>query len=381
MIEVTEKTTFVKLTPLYIILGLLFLLLSLTQRGIGWGDYTATVLYFSVPSVVVGVLFQLYPVLQGIPSKLQALTYLHLLLFLSSFCLYILELSFGVPYFLSSLIYMVYILFNTRRYSGQVQLFFLVGSVFYLLASYFILVGETNQFLVKHTLAVGFLLTVSFGGIYLLLPMLQLERLYFSNNIWLHLSFHTFFTIDFLISWKRFSFQHIYISGLLILATLLFHLFILYKTLSRRESPLKGLDPSIRAFLLSLIMLTTALVVGVLSAGSQDFSILKLHSDVLLYGFFPILTLGASYHIIPFMLWWKGFAPKLGKEKVPTLKELFPEKFLEISLLLISFSLFGMVGSLFLKGIVQIFFSITYALGIMLFLLPSLRLSYKFLKA
>ncbi len=381
MIEVSAQTRFVRLTPFYVIFGLLILVFSLIQRAVGFGDYTATVLYFSVPSVIVGVLFQLYPVLQGISPRLGLLPYIHMLLFLLSFFLYLSGGEFGTPYLLSSLAYTLYMILNTRRYGGQVQLFFLVGSAFYLYASYLLFAGGENTFLVKHALAVGFLLTVSFGGIYLLLPMLQLEKLYLSDYLWLHLSFHTFFVIDFLISWKRLSFQHIYVSGLLVISSLLLHLFIIYKTLSERRSPLKGLDPSVKAFLLSLAMLTPALFVGALSAGSRNFSLLRLHSDILLYGFFPLLTLGASYHIIPFMVWWKSYAPRMGKEKTPTLKDLFPEKFLENSLLLISLSLMGMVGGLFLRSYFQVFSSVIYALGVMYFLFPALKLSLKLMRA
>lgn len=377
MIEISERTTFLRITPIYIHLGLLILLLSLLQKLLSLGDYSTSILYFSIPSVVIGTLFQMYPTLQSIPVKFSFLVYLHFILLSASLFLYLFGFRFGEVYFLSALTFALFLLLNTRRYSGQVQLFFLVGSTFYLFASFLILTEYPNPFLIKHTLAVGFFLTIAFGSLYMLLPMLQLESLAFSDYLWIHLAFHTVFTIDFLISWSRMSFSHIYVSGMLVLTSVLILSFTLYRTLSQKKSPLKGLDPSVKAFLLSLFILAFSLSVGILSAGSRDFGLLNLHTDGLLFGFFPILTLGAAYHIIPFMLWWKVYAPKMGKGKVPTLKELLPERVLEISLLVLIPSLLGLLLSSYLKPFVQWFFAITYTAGIGYFLLRSFPLTLK----
>jgi len=377
MIEISERTTFLRITPIYIHLGLVILLLSLFQKLLSFGDYSASVLYFSIPSVIIGTLFQMYPTLQSIPIKFSFLVYLHFSFFLISFFLYLFGSRFEEIYFLSALIFALFFLLNTRRYGGQVQLFFLVGSAFYLFASFLILTKYPNPFLIKHLLAVGFFLTIAFGSLYMLLPMLQLENLALSDYLWIHLAFHTVFTIDLLISWSRMSFGHIYVSGMLVLTSVLILAFVLYKTLSQKRSPLKGLDPSVKAFLLSLFILVFSLSVGILSAGSQDFGLLNLHTDGLLYGFFPILTLGAAYHIIPFMLWWKEYAPKMGKGKVPTLKELLPERVLEISLLILIPSLLGLILSSYLKPFVLWFFALAYTAGIGYFLFQSFPLTLK----
>ena len=377
MLEISERTTFLRITPIYIQLSLVILILSLFQKLTGFGDYTATVLYFSIPSVVIGTMFQMYPTLQSAPVRFSPLVYVHFTLFSASFVLYLFGFRFEEIYFLSALAFALFLILNTRKYGGQVQLFFLVGSAFYLFASFLILTEYPNPFLIKHTLAVGFFLTVAFGSLYMLLPMLQLESLAFSEYLWVHLAFHTVFAIDFLISWSRMSFRHIHVSGILILTSALLLSFILYRTLSQRKSPLRGLDPSVKAFLLSLFILVSSLSVGILSAGSQDLGLLNLHTDGLLYGFFPILTLGAAYHIIPFMFWWKEYAPKMGKVKVPTLKELLSENVLEISLLILIPSLLGLLLSANLKPFVRWFFALTYTAGIGYFLLRSLPLTFK----
>ncbi len=55
----------------------------------------------------------------------------------------------------------------------------------------------------------------------------------------------------------------------------------------------------------------------------------------MLYGFLTTITVGASYHIVPFLLWWKVYAPKMGKEKVSTLKEILNIKVAKLLLLAI----------------------------------------------
>ena len=55
-------------------------------------------------------------------------------------------------------------------------------------------------------------------------------------------------------------------------------------------------------------------------AGSKNFLFLKAHADGMLYGFLSLITVGASYHIVPFLLWWKLYAPRMGRESIPTLK-------------------------------------------------------------
>ncbi len=65
---------------------------------------------------------------------------------------------------------------------------------------------------------------------------------------------------------------------------------------------------------------------GPLIAISGNYIFLRLHTDGMLYGFLTLITVGATHHIIPFLLWWRAYAPKIGKEKAPTLKEILPVK-------------------------------------------------------
>ncbi|MDQ7083360.1 MAG: hypothetical protein Q9N34_10805 [Aquificota bacterium] len=111
---------------------------------------------------------------------------------------------------------------------------------------------------------------------YLLIPMLQVERVAFGRYLWVHLVFHTFFVVDLLISWHTLSWDHIYVSGILVLASVLFLCLVLFMTLSRREGPRRGLDPTVRYMILALFILVFSLTVGILSAGAKDFSLIRV---------------------------------------------------------------------------------------------------------
>lgn len=379
MIQVSEKTTFLKLPPLYIALSLIFLILSVLQKTLNFSNYTATVLYFSIPTVIVGVLFQMYPTVQGTSVRFEKLTYLHLILILISFPLYLFNLNYTHLYFLSSLVFLLYLIFNTKKYAGITQLYFVVGTLFYVIASTLILLKHKNTLFIKHTIAVGFLLTVVYGSLYIFLPMLQLEQLAYSGLQKFHLIFHTLSTIVLLIGWHGLNFFVVYIGGLLNMVSFFILVFILYKTLSQKKSPLRGLDPSVKAFILSVFLLGFSLTIGTLSAGKENFSLIKLHFEGLLYGFFPIVTLGAAYHIIPFMLWWKKYAPKMGREKVPTLKELLPEETINKSLFLLVPSLTGMIVFDPIPWLSSTF-ALIYAYSIFYFLYRSLPLILEHIK-
>ncbi len=45
-----------------------------------------------------------------------------------------------------------------------------------------------------------------------------------------------------------------------------------------------------------------------------------------LAGWLGLTTLGQLYKIVPFLVWTHRFAPRMGKEKVPLLKDLFPQR-------------------------------------------------------
>jgi len=48
------------------------------------------------------------------------------------------------------------------------------------------------------------------------------------------------------------------------------------------------------------------------------------YAVVALAGWLGLTTLGQLYKIVPFLVWTHRFAPRMGKERVPLLKDLYP---------------------------------------------------------
>ena len=44
------------------------------------------------------------------------------------------------------------------------------------------------------------------------------------------------------------------------------------------------------------------------------------------FGFFTFLIIAHLYKIVPFLVWFDKFAPLVGKEKIPMLKDMIPDK-------------------------------------------------------
>jgi hypothetical protein len=351
-----------RITSVYILLGLTLVLISLFQRATGLGSYVDTVVYFAIPSVIVGTMFQMYPVLQGIEVRFRFLSYVHMGLFLTSLGLFLAGLDFERVYFASVLVFLVYLLLNSKIWGGQIRLFLGVGSLFYLIGSYLLATGGGNPFLIKHTFTVGFLITVAMGSMYMLVPMLQVERLALHQYLWIHLAFHTFFVADFLISWSRLNWDHIYVSGLMVVASVAFLCLVLFITLRRREGPLRGLNPTVRYFVLSLFILMFSLTLGTLSAGAKDMALIKVHVDTTLYGFFVLITVGASLHIIPSINFWiRGGGPH-------TEKRVISEAVSDRVMVVLTGSLIGMVLSEYTREVFRHAFEVLYCLGLLYYL-------------
>ena len=318
----------VKLTPFYILTSLIFIGFSLLLKILG-KSYVDFLIFFAYPLLISGTLFQIYPTIQGKRLKFENLTYLHFILFtLLALIFLFTEKFFPLSYLFVNLLFAFIILVNTEKFEDLNVLFLFVGSLYLPFASV-LLIFLDNSLFIKHIINTGFILNVVFGAYYIFVPMLQIEELNPKIGAWL-----SFFTLNlsvplFGISWYAMNFKAVALSGSLILISVLFLSFSIYKTLSQRKSPLKGLDISVKLLVLGLIFLIGATIVGVRSAELENFSFLNLHSDLMLYGFLVSITFGATYHIIPFLVWWERYAPRMGKEKIPTLKEMLPPDILE----------------------------------------------------
>ncbi|WP_172838412.1 hypothetical protein [Thermocrinis minervae] len=278
----------------------------------------------------------MYPTVQGTRIRWEFLSYVYSILFLVNLVHFFAYWTVDIyMYLLMNLSFVLFLLVNTSRPSA-IALYFILGSLYQLLASVFFLLG-LPRLLVVHTVSVGSLLNTIVGAYYIFVPMLQVEEIKHPKLLKLNLLLLNLSLLPFLYGWYTGYFKYVATFGLFLIASLFVLAFNLYDSLHQRKSPLKGLDLSVEYLILSLFLLFTFLSFGILSASSKDFTFAAIHHDGLLYGFLLLLSAGAVYHIMPFLLWWKKYAPLMGRQRVPTLKDIFPEREGRVFLLSYSF--------------------------------------------
>ncbi len=337
-----KPVSFVRLTPLYVLLCLFLIDLSLILKLFNM-PYRDLLLFIAFPSLIMGTLFQMYPTLQGMSIRGNWLTYLHLLLTFINLILFLWKFQiFWLPFMSLSLLSFFFLALNTKNLKDPLILFFLLGGAYFALSSLFMFM-KLSPTLIKHTITAGFFMNVIIGAYYVFVPMLQIEEIKHRRLVWWNLILYNLSLPLFLYSWHRQNLVLLAHSGLLLLLSCFLLAFVLYVSLIQRKSPLKGLDISVQYLLLGLFMVIFFMAVGIASAGSGNYGFLSWHWDGMLYGFLTFITVGASYHIVPFLLWWRAYASMMGRQKIPTLKELLglevPQRVLFIGLPLLVFGL------------------------------------------
>ncbi len=124
-------------------------------------------------------------------------------------------------------------------------------------------------------------------------------------------------------------------------------IFIIFRTRVRHEN-----DIYFKAMIFSFLSLLASLLLGFY----HIFSPLENGTEgifaLLFLGFVGFLISGHLYKIIPFLVWYERFSPLVGKEKVPMLSDMIPEKTSNIQFW---FSCFGVIFVVF-----AIFYSLNF---------------------
>jgi len=55
-------------------------------------------------------------------------------------------------------------------------------------------------------------------------------------------------------------------------------------------------------------------------------SVLSLHYHTALLCWVTLTIFGGMYHIVPMLIWIEKYGGKIGKEKIPSVKEMYDEK-------------------------------------------------------
>jgi hypothetical protein len=98
-------------------------------------------------------------------------------------------------------------------------------------------------------------------------------------------------------------------------------IWVIYQTRAR-----KAHDIYARSMYVGFISLAVSLVLGILMLFTDNENILLTAAWFLVMGFFSYLINGHLYKIVPFLVWFERYSPLVGKQKVPMLNDMLPER-------------------------------------------------------
>ncbi|MCS4541001.1 MAG: cbb3-type cytochrome c oxidase subunit I [Euryarchaeota archaeon] len=202
-----------------------------------------------------------------------------------------------------------------------------------------------------HLALVGWVSMTIMGAMYQMLPMLSLKKLYSEKlgeaQFWVANVGIIGMTLGFLTGEIRL----VAIFGTITAIASYLFAYNMFQTLRTKSETKMKVDISVKFFVNAVIYFLIVVTFGVLIATDATNSIFKLipgakiiasHAHLGLIGWVSITIVGGMYHLVPMLVWMERYGPKLGIEKVPTIKELFSEKLANVQLLLFNVGLVGM---------------------------------------
>ena len=118
-------------------------------------------------------------------------------------------------------------------------------------------------------------------------------------------------------------------------------MYIIYKTRPRKENDIYALS-----LIFSYLSMIAALIFGLIYFIGNVEAYLLSSMWLFFFGFFAFLITGHIYKIIPFLVWFEKFSPLVGKQKVPMLADMVPQKssqaqllFCAVGVILITFAI------------------------------------------
>jgi len=112
-----------------------------------------------------------------------------------------------------------------------------------------------------------------------------------------------------------------YILTLVALFLYFYQVFVIYKTRVRVEN-----DIYLRSMVFSYITIFISLVMGVLYLFSESQTLLLAIGWLVIFGYITFIINGHLYKIVPFLVWFERFSPLVGKEEVPMLNDMLPNR-------------------------------------------------------
>lgn len=239
-----------------------------------------------------------------------------------------------VIYVVASLMFATIILGNTNLRRLNLTLRFYLASLTYFIAAIALLflqaIGTgpawaSRPFLL-HLFAFGWAVIAIMGAEYSMVPMLQLKDLRYPRlaNFQFVAVNVGFWGLAYSLATSNLTL--IAAMGTVVLAAIGIFVFIIASSLRHGPSRLPRLDISVKYFVVGIAYLLATALTGILMAAFRAFQFSPIHVHLGLIGLITITIVGAMYHIVPFVVWWEIYAPKLGLEEVPLLHELYSQR-------------------------------------------------------
>lgn len=256
-----------------------------------------------IAHTIMSAMYQLIPNSQGRSLKFPQVSYIvfSLSLFTSLF-LYAGWFHYAsYIYALVSIIFFVHIFISVRnwgpvtvKFLGLSAFYFLISSIFLLLSN----IGYVPPQIAVHTLTLGFMLNAVMGTQLAWIPMLYMEALNVKYGIYLFYA-SLLALPPFLFSFYILNYKFIALLSILPIAVVSYFLWIIYSVFSGRRMP-KEIPLAVRYFILAMVFLPFGMLIGVLMAGNNLIPpLIRLHIDLLVYGFTATTIMGGIAHLYP----------------------------------------------------------------------------------
>ena len=173
-------------------------------------------------------------------------------------------------------------------------------------------------------LVVGYICLTIMALSLVLLPMFALSHNYSQKP--LHISVYTLcvavtaFVISSLLEILYLDYLA-YVLTIISLLMFFYQSFLIYKTRARKQN-----DIYVKSLFFAFYSLLISIVIGIIYLFTNNESYLLASMFLIFFGFFAFLIIAHLYKIVPFLVWFEKFAPLVGKQKVPLLKDMVPNK-------------------------------------------------------
>ncbi len=304
-----------KITPFMFLFAIFNLFLSLIVRITDNISLFYTLLVFGFIGITLtGAMYQIIPNSQNRKLSYPIVSYIVFALILVSYISFYTG-SYDVGsfiLFLSYLIFGIHLILNVKNFM-PVTVKFLTASLIYLvLSTLFLFLHYKGIFPLRipvHTLTVGAMLNAVYGVELAWIPMLIMQTLNVKKAeklFYVKQGVSLFFLINLFVG----NYYFIAVNSLFEIAVALYFLYLIHELFKQRTMP-TPLPNVVKIFLIALILLPFGLIAGLFTASHpQGINyLIRLHVDLLVYGFTAFTIFGGMFHLTPRIIWnWKAQA-------------------------------------------------------------------------